>query len=695
MVSSSNKTKMLGFLLCVLLVLPISMGTPTEENTTKTFVVSLESNEAYSTITAAIDDASEGDTILIKKGMYHENLVIDKKIQLMGEGCATTIIDGNNSGDCLYIDEDGVTITGITLQNSGTSGRDCGIELHSNFSTISQVIIQDCTVGLYLRDSHNNNVMGNSFFSNKYYGVQLHTSSDNYIAKNVFEHNRWGVFAYRSSNNNLIAQNKILNSSYQGIWTTWCYQNNIEGNIIKYSDKEGIYLSGMYDAVVQQNHLEGNAEGMFFSRCNRVQIQNNNFIDNDNDASYSGGDIEWRNNYWNRFRIAPKIIFDITPAVVHSFSVDWRPAFRPYEINPDINAPSLKNITVEQKLSPIKSLPDSFDYRDIDGVDYTTAVKNQVPAPTCEAYGLCASLETMMQYEQQEIYEPDLSETFLYFFAGGTYEAGGVLLDDAAEYLVSTGVPDEGIFPDPHRNYDYDFESLTLPGWEDRTVKITEWGWVDDDPDSIKQGLIDHGPLVICVVQRSDFFSYSRGVYKPIRFLPIVNGHVITIVGYDDHDECWIVKNSAGPNWGDDGYVRISYDAHSKKTPIFYPFYGGTGFLYVEGICGNLKPDTPRIQITNLERQHTYVHRFQFPTQFKDLENVTKALPRIIDWATLKFTVEDADGVRFYLDGHLTSIDEKPPFSFTIRTSPGVHTIEAVAFNDYGMSKDIRDFYMF
>ena len=76
-------------------------------------------------------------------------------------------------------------------------------------------------------------------------------------------------------------------------------------------------------------------------------------------------------------------------------------------------------------------LPSSFTYRNIDGVDYTTPIKNQAPAPTCEAYALCAALETMMQYKTKEIYNPDLSETHLYFYAGGTYEAGYVNLIDA------------------------------------------------------------------------------------------------------------------------------------------------------------------------------------------------------------------------------------------------------------------------
>src|SRR5512136_1931314 len=139
------------------------------------------------------------------------------------------------------------------------------------------------------------------------------------------------------------------------------------------------------------------------------------------------------------------------------------------------------------------NLPSYFSWRDIDGIDYITPIKDQSPAPTCEAYALCASLETIMQYNTGEQYFPDLSECHLYFYAGGTIEKGYVNIIDAANYLIEYGVPDEGCFPDPHRAFDSPFESLE--GWENRTVKIQEWGWVDHDIDSIKNALIEHGPL--------------------------------------------------------------------------------------------------------------------------------------------------------------------------------------------------------
>ena len=43
----------------------------------------------YPSITAAIGNASAGDTILVRTGTYFENPVIDKSLTLQGEATAT------------------------------------------------------------------------------------------------------------------------------------------------------------------------------------------------------------------------------------------------------------------------------------------------------------------------------------------------------------------------------------------------------------------------------------------------------------------------------------------------------------------------------------------------------------------------------------------------------------------------------
>ena len=59
-------------------------------------------------------------------------------------------------------------------------------------------------------------------------------------------------------------------------------------------------------------------------------------------------------------------------------------------------------------------LPPIFSWRNIEGIDYTTSVKNQRPAPTCEAYALVASIETLVQYQVGFPFECDLSELHLF-----------------------------------------------------------------------------------------------------------------------------------------------------------------------------------------------------------------------------------------------------------------------------------------
>jgi hypothetical protein len=297
----------------------------------------------------------------------------------------------------------------------------------------------------------------------------------------------------------------------------------------------------------------------------------------------------------------------------------------------------------------------------------------------------------MMQYQAAEVYNPDLSETHLYFNAGGTYEKGYVSVIDACNYLIEQGVPDEGCYPDPHRAYDYPFESLD--GWENRTVKITDWGWVEISEEAIKSALMEYGPLPFCAYVWKDLYSYKRGVYTP-KSEELVGGHVMAIVGYDDNEECWIVKNSWGTGWGDSGWLKMSYDAE-MITGNWYRNVdeNSTGIFYLDGIYGNLQPDVPKVYITNPEIKHTYLFRIGFSTIFKKLNFFTGATPRIIGGIKIKVTAENTDKIEFYIDDDKVYECYESPFTWNLKTTRGRHTLKVVANNENYNSIDILDFY--
>ena len=72
------------------------------------YSIVIEGKGSYSSIQSAIDNASDGDTILVYEGTYYESIVINKSISLIGEDNDKTIIDYNNkdSGDIILINAD-------------------------------------------------------------------------------------------------------------------------------------------------------------------------------------------------------------------------------------------------------------------------------------------------------------------------------------------------------------------------------------------------------------------------------------------------------------------------------------------------------------------------------------------------------------------------------------------------------------
>jgi C1A family cysteine protease len=58
---------------------------------------------------------------------------------------------------------------------------------------------------------------------------------------------------------------------------------------------------------------------------------------------------------------------------------------------------------------------------------------------------------------------------------------------------------------------------------------------------------------------------YKSGVYTQVSGKKM-GGHAVLIVGYNDDEQYFIVKNSWGTDWGEDGYFRIAYSELESKA---------------------------------------------------------------------------------------------------------------------------------
>ena len=203
-------------------------------------------------------------------------------------------------------------------------------------------------------------------------------------------------------------------------------------------------------------------------------------------------------------------------------------------------------------LTPVAGLSASLDWRDSNG-NFVTAPKNQKKCGSCWAFSMTGGLESYTLLKQNTPgADLDLSEQVMLSCSGAGTCNGGRL---SAGFLQRTGLPPESVYP--YTAADGSCESAAA-GWQTGANKIGAWGSVPQDLSAIKTALAKYGPLPIAFMVYEDFMHYKTGVYSYTTGKRL-GGHAVLLVGYNDEEQYFSVKNSWDTGWGEDGFFRIAY----------------------------------------------------------------------------------------------------------------------------------------
>lgn len=193
-----------------------------------------------------------------------------------------------------------------------------------------------------------------------------------------------------------------------------------------------------------------------------------------------------------------------------------------------------------------------IDWRNKDGVNWTTPIRDQGACGSCVSFGTLGALESLIKISASDPNRIiNLSEGCLFFCGCKRCCNRGWYPDYSCSYLQNTGVPAEDCSPYIDR------DSRCEKCCKNNVWKIGSWKHITTVPE-MKQSLVNNGPLIGAMYVYDDFFNYIGGVYEHVTG-ELAGGHCICISGYSDRDSCWICKNSWGTDWGEDGWFRIKY----------------------------------------------------------------------------------------------------------------------------------------
>jgi cathepsin X len=234
------------------------------------------------------------------------------------------------------------------------------------------------------------------------------------------------------------------------------------------------------------------------------------------------------------------------------------------------------------------SLPQSYSWSDIDGVNYLTKNLNQhipVYCGSCWAHGSISSLADRIKIARKAAW-PDINLSIQFLLncrMGGscnggdhlaTYEAiheyGSIPFEDCMVYQACSidsdekGCSDKDQFKCTPENTCKTCDTFTSNGGTCSAITqypnatISSYGSVKGS-DDMKVEIYKNGPIA-CGINAEQIIEYTGGVLDEPHALKIIN-HIISIVGwgYDAtiDKQYWIIRNSWGSYWGELGFMKL------------------------------------------------------------------------------------------------------------------------------------------
>ncbi|XP_057415157.1 vignain-like [Lotus japonicus] len=208
----------------------------------------------------------------------------------------------------------------------------------------------------------------------------------------------------------------------------------------------------------------------------------------------------------------------------------------------------------------VDSVPPSIDWRKKGAV---TAIKDQRDCSSCWAFSAVAAVEGINQIKTQKLVslsEQELVDCDIEHNNG----CNGGYMNNAFDFIKQNGITTESIYPYTATNGTCNVQKENEPA-----VSIDGYENVPENNETALLLAAANQPVSVAVEAGVDMQLYSEGVFMGggVDCGTQLN-HGVAIVGYGATQygtKYWIVKNSWGAKWGEEGYIRMKRDISDKR----------------------------------------------------------------------------------------------------------------------------------
>jgi nitrous oxidase accessory protein len=261
-------------------------------------IIRVGRNDKFKTITAALKAASDGDSIIVSKGVYKEgNIVVSNAVSLIGEGLP--VLDGELKYEILSLKHDRITLKGFCVRNSGRSSINdpAAIKIYdASYVTIENNLLLDNFFGIYIQYGKHCFIRGNRLQASQQEeyqsgnGIHCWKSDSLQIVSNEITGHRDGIY-FEFVTNSLIWENTSQKNLRYGLHFMFSHHDSYISNHFK-NNGAGVAVMFTKHVMMKNNVFEENwgdaAYGLLFKEISDCYLSGNKFIENTTGVFFDG-----------------------------------------------------------------------------------------------------------------------------------------------------------------------------------------------------------------------------------------------------------------------------------------------------------------------------------------------------------------------------------------------------------------------